>query len=685
MPRQRHSQRPVDRESLARRKRFRLLLACGALVVVATLAATCGRGVGAWYARRAAVRELQYGAVSDAQAWLLWAAWLAPGDGRTDLIRAACFRRMQEVGRYAEALESARQKGAPASQFEQEMQLGLLRAGGLPVDDSGLIGRLIEAGLSPNEVALAFVCGFLNRDKPEEALRVLDAWAADRPDEADVAYARGLYWDYLGEPVQAQAEYERVLAGQPRHEPVRLALAELFEKQDYLDPAYRQYTEWLRRAPRNDQARTGLARILRKLGRLEEAGAVLRLVESGGEVPPERTVEKAQIELESGALDQASRSFMDARWSPDQDRQIRTSAATAFALTDKVRVADDLFAQSDAAYQRRRRTGDVQVRLALRPGDAKAADDLDRLLRGDAVRLDETRLFAPGTDIAESPTDDSSTVSDLYLRHCSDCHGVDGNGQGRAARHLFPRPRDLRAGKSRLVSTDNRIASLEDQEAVIRLGMPGTSMPPFDALTETQVRLLAEEVVRLNREGIRDQLVAELTREGDEIDADEIAEAVELGTTPGQSMHVPRIGPWNAVTADRGKVACFELGCNKCHGDHGSGPPDSHLFDDEGFPSAPRDLVHDPLKGGREPEAIYLRILLGMPGTPHPGCLNVAQDQLVDLVQYCRSIYREPQRELTNYQRLLQASLVATLQSGGREALSSVERIPEIHPVVVKD
>jgi mono/diheme cytochrome c family protein len=629
----------------------------------------------------AAARELERGAVTAAQSWLCWSAWLAPGDGRTDLIRAACFRRMQDVDSYARALESARKKGVPASQLEQEVQLGRILAGGLPVDDSGQIARLLEAGLPPNEVALAFVCGFLNRDEPEEARRVLDAWAADRPDEADVAYARGIYWDYLSEPAQAEADYERALARQPRHEPARMSLAELFERQDRLEPSYQQYAEWLTRAPGSDRAIAGVARILRKLGHIEAARAVLRSVALAGELPAAVAVETAQIELESGALEQSRRWFQDACWNPDEDRRIRNSAATAFALSGDMSLADKLFAQADAAYQRLRMTGDLQVRLAIRPGDGKAADDLNRLLQASTAAPDETRLFPPDTDTVELSKYDSSSASDLYARHCSDCHGVGGNGEGRAARHLFPRPRNLRTGKSRLVSTDNAVATLGDQEAVIRLGMPGSSMPPFEELTESQVRLLAEEVVRLNREGMREQFVAELRSEGDEIDEDEVREVVELSTTPGQPIQVPRIGPLDAEAADRGKDAYFELGCIKCHGNDGRGPPETLQFDETGFPSAPRDLVVDPLKGGRQAEAIYLRILLGMPGTPHPGCLNVPQAQLIDLVQYCRWISREPERELTNHQRLLLASLPATSHPDAGAAVSLSETAPDVSPM----
>ena len=59
----------------------------------------------------------------------------------------------------------------------------------------------------------------------------------------------------------------------------------------------------------------------------------------------------------------------------------------------------------------------------------------------------------------------------------------------------------------------------------------------------------------------------------------------------------------------------------------------------------PRDLVYEPFKGGREPESIALRVATGMPGTPHPAAWNLPEEQMIELVEYVRSLAREPQRD----------------------------------------
>jgi mono/diheme cytochrome c family protein len=374
-----------------------------------------------------------------------------------------------------------------------------------------------------------------------------------------------------------------------------------------------------------------------------------------------------QIELDSGDLGKAARWFDQADL--DQAHADETLAgASTFALRGEFASAERLFARVDDARNRSLRLNDLRVRLAVNPIDAAAAGELQRL---------STLPFDPPPNTVGSatkgPVEDgrgspATSGPELYALHCAACHGADGDGNGPAARHLFPRPRDLRTGKSRLVSTRNGVPTLEDLEAGIRQGMPGTAMAPFENLTEDQRMLLAREVLRLNREGIRQQFISTLKSEGEEIDEDEVHEVVELCTTPGDVVAVPQIGPPDPQTIARGKDTYFELSCDNCHGADGTGAWDTPWFDDKGRHSPPRDLVHEPFKGGPEPESIYLRVLLGMPGTPHPACYNVAEEQLIGLVHYCRWLSREPKRVLTNHQRAIEATSRVYLTPAGPAA-----------------
>jgi len=602
-----------------------------------------------------ATHEMNAGAVSTAQGWLAWSARFASDHGRTELMQAACFRRLEQMDHWRKALQLAEQKGAPAPQVQQEHQLAFIQWGQLVEGAEGELLALIDAGASPREVSAAFVHGYLARENPEKARSLLDAWAADFPEEAHVAYMAGLHRRWLGDRARAETEFRSALARQPRHELARTALAQMLEEQHRLDVALVQYVELATRFPTNLPAREGRARLLRKLGRLGEARAVLKSLALQSEPPSGVVVEMGQIEFASGNYEEAERWFERADLDQTEDGKMLSAAASAFALGEQVSRGEQLFLQIDAAHGSVTRAYDLLVRLALDPTNRAAAQESRRLYEASTMPLDGGSLEvqpAKGDRLAEPAT----SGPELYSLHCSACHGATGDGKGRAARHLFPRPRDIRAGKSRLVSTLNGVPTLEDTEAVIRRGMPGTSMQSFDSLGEKQHRMLAQEVLRLNREGIGEQFINQLRNEEEPVDEDETRQVIEICTTPGEVARAPRIGRVDSQAIARGKEAYSRLGCDKCHGDDGAGANDTPLFDDKGRPTTPRDLAYEPFKGGQEPESVYLRIYLGMPGTPHPACYGVSADQRRDLVHYCRSLSREPKRALTNHQRAARAA-----------------------------
>ena len=64
----------------------------------------------------------------------------------------------------------------------------------------------------------------------------------------------------------------------------------------------------------------------------------------------------------------------------------------------------------------------------------------------------------------------------VYEQHCIQCHGEKGDGQGPAAVHLQPRPRDFTSGKFKLRTTPSgALPTDDDLKRVVRMGMPYTS------------------------------------------------------------------------------------------------------------------------------------------------------------------------------------------------------------------
>lgn len=248
---------------------------------------------------------------------------------------------------------------------------------------------------------------------------------------------------------------------------------------------------------------------------------------------------------------------------------------------------------------------------------------------------------------ASSPEEQRKHASNLYALHCAGCHGEKGNGVSVASRFLFPKPRDFRAGRFRLISTANGIPTLRDLENVLVRGMPGSSMPPWPQLSEGDRRLLAEQVLEFRREGIRDKERAVAKEDGDEVDVEEMEKLVVSLTTPGEPIEVPDLGQPTEEVIARGRHLFLTVGCAACHGREGRGDGQQKMIDEEGLPTRPRDLTKGLFKGSSQPQSIYRLYLAGMPGTPMPALRKNTPQELSDLTHFVLSLSDEKTRATT--------------------------------------
>ena len=634
------------------------------LLIIAVLSFT--PALSSSWAQRAAGRLLEKGAVSEAEDWLNWSARFTPNDGRADLLRARCFRLLQQRERFEEAIQSAKQNGAPAELVEREETLGHISAGNVPDNPGIRMTELIQSGVSSSDVHIAFIYASLYRNKLQQATRLLDEWTTAFPEEPNAAYMGGIYWGTLGDLAQARDNLEKALELEPRHELARTVLADLLEREGEFDKALIQRVDLAKSHPRNEVAVLNLTRLLRRTGRVDEARTVASQLASQTDVSNDFLWELGEISFELGNYREAQRLFRDSRLAPaggyaailasaattaPQDDQARTQMllnvelyATALALSGDAPAAGQIFKQLNALYDRLQVINGLRAKLARNPNNTQAARKF--------ITLSETSLVAP----PEEPVDETaSSGSQLFARHCAVCHGDDGGGNGRAARHLYPRPKNLRFGSFRIVSTLNGFPSRRDLENTIRRGMPGTSMPPFEDLSTNEIAELAEKVICLYRDGIRDQLVASIRAEEDEIDEEEIGEILDDITTPGDTVAVPLIETSSEDRIALGREIYDRMGCTHCHGKDGSGPSETLLIDDEGRLTSSRDLAHEPLKGGEDPPSACLRIMLGMPGTPHPSCSGLTDDEMASLVHFCLSLRSASTHDLTNHDRMIRA------------------------------
>ena len=97
----------------------------------------------------------------------------------------------------------------------------------------------------------------------------------------------------------------------------------------------------------------------------------------------------------------------------------------------------------------------------------------------------------PGEAVAGRPV--SATLlgegEAVYRQYCAGCHGEAGDGNGPAARFLDPKPRDFRTATFKFAGVAaGQLPRDEDLLRTITRGLPGSSMPAWQALPEGQRR-----------------------------------------------------------------------------------------------------------------------------------------------------------------------------------------------------
>jgi mono/diheme cytochrome c family protein len=190
-----------------------------------------------------------------------------------------------------------------------------------------------------------------------------------------------------------------------------------------------------------------------------------------------------------------------------------------------------------------------------------------------------------------------------YVNRCSGCHGLAGDGNGPASAMLDPRPRDFTKAVFKFKATPvGGMPTNDDLLRTLNQGIPGTSMPSFALVSDTEKRAIIEYLKTLAPDAWKAQDPA----------APVPLPAMPAGvfTNKAKFMEYARVG----------RVWYQELGCVACHGvsGRGDGPSAETLTDAWGFPIRPANLHKAYLKGGYTLPDVARAIVNGIDGTPMP-------------------------------------------------------------------
>ncbi|MGH7521518.1 MAG: c-type cytochrome [Gemmatimonadales bacterium] len=241
-----------------------------------------------------------------------------------------------------------------------------------------------------------------------------------------------------------------------------------------------------------------------------------------------------------------------------------------------------------------------------------------------AVALVHILLLAPCSLLLSQDTTAGKVV---YQQWCAGCHGDQGAGDGVAAKHMIPPPRDFTGAIYQIRSTaSGNLPTDADLLRSIDEGLPGTAMPGWKT--------------RLSDRERRDVLAYIKTFSTFFADTTLRPQALDFGKSPG--------GGSGEEALRVGRQFYDSIGCRKCHGDlgRGDGPSAPTLKDDAGrVPMFAADLHQNWLfNGDGTVEDIYHRLRTGLDGTPMPSFSDLLEQKFLTetelwrVAQYVRSL-----------------------------------------------
>lgn len=578
-----------------------------------------------------------------------------PADGRTFLLMANCLRQLGRNEEFHELLKSADQH--PEWQESKQLALALFniqhgtqrRYEQEPPDQ--IVQLLIETGASPGDAHSVVVQGLLALNKTEQAQQVLDRWRRESPGSAQLHYLSAVHQNVLGNLDSAETQLLECTERFPRHELSWLALAELYARppQVRFEHSRLILTRVMQMFPDNKQVRLRLSNIQRRLGQPD-----VSLVESSAADKNSLHREFASTRFDLGEYREALAELQQLGLSEQADYQALTDrafeltlrgqadtaailnervsrGATAFGISGHNDKANAIFETAANRVARLRRLQDLGVEQAFRPGDRALMQESQNtiVLSQSALQLD--RLL---------PASDSSGLA-LYRQHCASCHGENGNGRGTTSVNLDPPARNFREEPMRLISTANKLADDDDLKRTIRLGIPGSSMPAFSRFTPSEESELIALLRSFMREGLREQYQREFA-DGDQ-STDQVAQETWIAarSVPDSPIVMPEFVTDNV---NMGLEILQRSGCLNCHplnGEPARAQP--KLFDSLGRPMPAPDLARDAFHGTDQPAEIAKRVILGIPGTPHPSTGTLTESEVIALVAQITNVRKRNQ------------------------------------------
>lgn len=521
-----------------------------------------------------------------------------------------------------------------------------------------LFRTCLKLSIHPLDALHSCLMHFVDQRDPQ-SINSLIGLAKDDVSEAWIKYFQGLSAQLGNQDDQAIRFHRDAIKLEPSNELAYLAMAELLlsplreQDDELIDLLNRAAT----RFPDNPEFFARYVRanrlagkwfdidpwlITRKLLSPIEANEVAEYFAYIGQHERASQIYETNLGLSQSVLENSIDQSFEWIQSSDRDQTDRAQGVILLEQANRVAVAKALSGRYDEAQKlflraydragRARRIVDLKVKLPFSNDRSKLQAELRSVqdLRIPSIdpKIEEDLIWLEQLDAV--PTAEGRM---LYQTHCAQCHGETGDGMGNASATVYPYPRSLRHEPMRYVSTTNKLATDNDLRETILHGLAGSGMPAYPTLHEAELSELIKVIRYFQAIGLREKYLSQ--EEADDEGA--MLDWIKHRFIPDNRVDPPQ--KLRESNVEEGKIAFVKYGCGRCHASlDGVDSESIAMFDSRGFQVTPRRFGKESLRKGNDYSEVYRRIVLGMPGTPHPEIGAIDGQALANLIAYVQSI-----------------------------------------------
>ncbi len=227
---------------------------------------------------------------------------LAPERAETCFLLARTYRRLGHMERVEPLLHDAERLGGDPQRVQRETWLAWAQAGRLREAEPHLSEMLMDTWGDGAEIYSAYVQGYLADLQPREALRLLDAWQHDDPNDPQAYFLRGDLNRILALRREAAGAYRRGLELAPGQTLMRVRLAEVLDELSETDEAIRQFQRCADETPHDAALFAAWAKCLIQQGHTDQARPVLQRALGIASMHFEALRQLGELELAEGNL-----------------------------------------------------------------------------------------------------------------------------------------------------------------------------------------------------------------------------------------------------------------------------------------------------------------------------------------------------------------------------------------------